>query len=168
MTELYVDMDGTVAEWKNSAFEELLEPGYFLNLAPYHNVVDAVKLLANDKRIKVFILSAVLQENKSALSEKTHWLDRWLPEVSHENRIFCPCGISKAEAIKVASSNKVLLDDYSRNLHDWSAHGGTGIKLLNGINGTQGTWRGAKTSRYLPGVELRDNILAIIEKANQN
>ena len=35
-----------------------------------------------------------------------------------------------------------MFDDYSQNLHEWQAAGGTGIKCYNGINGNNGTWKG--------------------------
>lgn len=35
-TRLFIDMDGTLAVWKQAAcFEDLLQPGYFRDLPPY-------------------------------------------------------------------------------------------------------------------------------------
>ena len=47
---LFVDMDGTLAVWKQAAcFEDLLQPGYFRDLPPYQTVLDAAKILCNTK-----------------------------------------------------------------------------------------------------------------------
>ena len=40
----------------------------------------------------------------------------------------------------------VLVDDYTKNLKEWPVFGdakfGRAVKLLNGINGNNGTWTG--------------------------
>ncbi len=61
---LFVDMDGTLAQFKTlDTLEPLFEKGYFENLAPQQNVIDAVKeIIQNHKDIEVYILSAYLQE----------------------------------------------------------------------------------------------------------
>lgn len=62
---LFVDMDGTLAVWKQAAcFEDLLQPGYFRDLPPYQTVLDAVKILCNTKpELDVYALSAYMPEN---------------------------------------------------------------------------------------------------------
>lgn len=39
------------------------------------------------------------------------------------------------------SADDILIDDYSSNLVSWVASGGKGIKLLNEVNGHNGTYR---------------------------
>lgn len=75
-THLFVDMDGTLAVWKQAAcFEDLLQPGYFRDLPPYQTVLDAVKILCNTKpELDVYALSAFMPENPYAVSEKNAWL----------------------------------------------------------------------------------------------
>lgn len=62
----------------------------------------------------------------------------------------------------------ILLDDYSRNLHEWAACNAHGIKVYNGINGTHGTWDGEYISssmspdaivRYICQSIVRRNML---------
>lgn len=161
--KLFVDLDGTVAEWKVSAKEEdLFQKGYFARLDSYENVVMALERYARENP-EVYILSAYLTESRYALLEKQEWVNRHLPFVPASHRLFVPFGCSKAgyvaSCFDVEELDKsfVLLDDYSKNLHAWEKHGGHGIKLLNGINGTGGTWTGASVSRFdEPGKIAKD------------
>ncbi len=139
---LYVDMDGTLAEFKIVSYEEqLFEKGYFANLLPHKNVVDAVRDLSlHSENIEVFILSAYLTDSKYALKEKNEWLDRYLPEIDKDHRVFVPCGSDKKEAINNLTDNDYLFDDYTQNLLSWVPPG-KAIKLINNINNTKGTWK---------------------------
>lgn len=48
---LFVDMDGTLATWKQSScFEDLLQENYFRDLPPYQEVVDAIQLSVREVR----------------------------------------------------------------------------------------------------------------------
>lgn len=165
---LFVDMDGTLAVFqKLDTLEALYEQGYFLSLPPIDNVLNAVKnIIANNPEIDVHILSAVLSDSKFALEEKNEWLDRHLPELPKENRIFTVCGEDKKEAIiGGVTENDYLLDDYTKNLTLWSPPG-QGIKLLNGINHTKGTWRGDKLSYDVPSDLLARQISSIVLEQN--
>lgn len=164
LSRLFVDMDGTLATFRKvSAPEELYEPGYFANLPPQKNVVNAVKLLiCTAPTIEVFILSSVLFDSRYAMEEKNAWLDRYLPELDEGHRVFLPCGESKASYVpgKMRESD-CLLDDYTKNLGDWNRAGGRGIKLLNGINHTRGSWSGERIDFNRPTAELANALLEI-------
>lgn len=138
---LFVDMDGTLAVFKPvDEMETLYEEGYFLNLTPQENVVEAIREIAlYYPDIEVNILSAYLTDSKYALQEKNEWLDKHLPEIDQDHRVFVPCGTDKKEGIKGIRSNDFLLDDYTKNLNEWQPPA-RGIKLLNGINHTRGSW----------------------------
>ncbi len=169
---IFVDMDGTMAAWGHiDTSEDLLQKGYYRNLPPYENVVNAVKFLLN-YGIPVYSLSAYLTESRYALSEKKEWLDEFVSEIPVEHRLFCPCGVEKSDYIKQATGqlgiDDFLLDDYSLNLHSWEEAGGTGIKLMNGINGTKGSWDGQKVVRFLSGQDLADVIMKIIMRTIKN
>lgn len=145
---LFVDMDGTLAEFKPvDTLEKLYEKGYFANLKPQMAVVGAVRFIMQEcPDIEVHILSAVLSDSKYALQEKNAWLDQYLPEMDAEHRLFLPCGTDKKEVISGGvTQNDFLLDDYTVNLNSWESPA-KGIKLLNGINHTNGTWQKAMVS----------------------
>lgn len=158
---LFVDMDGTLAVFRKiTKIEELYEEGYFENLSPLPGVVRAVKDIIAQGQVKVYILSSVLSDSKYALDEKNRWLDRYLPEIPSEDRFFPACGDSKIEFFNGhIGKDHYLLDDYSKNLHDWDPPG-HGIKLSNGINGRFGTWKSHCVSHECP--DLANEILSIM------
>lgn len=156
---LFVDMDGTVAKFNPLVkIEALYEEGYFKNLEPMTNMVEAIKNVAEtSKEIEVFILSACL-DSKYAMPEKNDWLDKHLPIIDTQHRIFCEYGKEKSAYIPEPKETDVLLDDYTKNLKEWN---GIGIKILNGINDTNKSWCGQRISSF-----LEPNILAYTIKNN--
>ena len=142
---LFVDMDGTLAEFKTvDTLETLYEKDYFINLKPNENVLGAIKQLIADNDFDVYILSAYLTDSRYALEEKNAWLDKYLPELPQEKRLFVPCGTDKSVAVPgLIRPDDYLLDDYTKNLSEWEPPA-MGIKLINGINHTNGTWQGDK------------------------
>lgn len=142
---LFVDMDGTLAEFKTvDTLETLYEKDYFINLKPNENVLGAIKQLIADNDFDVYILSAYLTDSRYALEEKNAWLDKYLPELPQEKRLFVPCGTDKSVAVPgLIRPDDYLLDDYTKNLSEWEPPARV-IKLINGINHTNGTWQGDK------------------------
>lgn len=141
-TRLFVDMDGVLAVFKpTNTLEVLYEEGYFKNLEPMPDMIQAVKeIIRGEPEIEVYILSAHLSDSPYALDEKNQWLDRYLPEIPPGRRIFPACGEDKKAHIPGGVRGAdCLLDDYTKNLSLWQPPG-KGIKLLNGINHTRGTW----------------------------
>lgn len=161
---LFVDMDGTLAEFKVvDTLEKLYEPHYFERLKPNESVVAAVNdIVNNHPEIDVYILSAVLSDSKYALYEKKNWIKEHLPDISEDRYIFLPCGSDKKDFIPDGvRSDDFLLDDYSINLNLWEPPA-RGIKLLNGINGNNGTWSKDSVSYLNNGETLSDKICSII------
>lgn len=143
---IFVDMDGTIARWNNNVmYNQLFEKGYYSNLKP-ENFLDVIRELVQNTP-NVYILTCYLIKSKYALDEKNEWLDKWLPELSLDHRIFVPDGESKAkfftQRYRPIRKEDILIDDYTKNLIEWELFGGTGVKYLNGINHTKGTWQGA-------------------------
>ena len=160
---LFVDMDGTLAEFHPvDTMETLYEQGYFAQLAPHENVVNGIKtFMKENPETEVFILSSVLTDSPYAQAEKNAWLDRYLPEIGMDNRIFVPCGSAKNEFVPGGvRENDALLDDYSKNLHEWS---GKTLKLMNGINGTKGSFQGEKISAEMPVAEFAERLASFCE-----
>lgn len=166
---LFVDMDGTLAVFTPlDTLEKLYEKGYFLNQAPHQNVVEAVRdIIVNHPEIEVNILSAYLTDSPYALVEKNEWLDRYLPEIDQAHRVFVPCGSDKKEGIKGGvRETDFLLDDYTKNLVDWEPPG-RGIKLLNAINHTKGTWEHDRIRFDREPESLADGVVAVMRGERQ-
>ena len=163
---LFVDMDGTIAVWRTAVtIEELFEKDYFRRLGCYDNVINAIKLLHDDYNVQLCVLSAYLEDSEYAVKEKNEWLDTHAPFI--DKRLFCPTHRSKFEVVKEVygafDKRSVILDDYSKNLHEWTGAGGTGIKLLNGVNGTNGTWTGPSVNRFYSPNSIARSILEVLE-----
>ncbi len=147
---LFVDMDGTLAEFRNlDTLEKLYEKGYFQNLKPITPMVEVIRNLYNNHpEMEIYVLSSVLSDSPYALDEKNKWLDSHLPEIDSRHRIFSPCGRKKREYVPGGKTGyDFLIDDYTKNLFEWE-NLWTGIKVLNGINGNHGTWLGNRVSIY--------------------
>lgn len=160
---LYVDIDGVLAKWQpEKTFAEVCEKGYFRSLPPQIEVVKAIDQIIRKGDVEVFALSAILEQCACSAYEKSDWLHEYLPTLISSNHIFVPCGTSKAACVfsGQVASDCFLLDDYTPNLTDWEDRGGSGIKLLNGINHTNGSWQGSVVS----GLACADDIVDTIEK----
>lgn len=164
---LFVDMDGTLAKFiPQDTLEPLFEKGYFESLEPMPNVVDTVNFLnTRDAGIDVYILSACL-DSGFAEKEKNEWLDKYMPSIKSDQRIFTEYGTDKSTAVPGGvGTMDFLLDDYSNNLKDWVLMGGQGIKALNGINGRNGTWDGPKIDCGKNSLALRYELVSKINSA---
>jgi 5'(3')-deoxyribonucleotidase len=172
---LFVDMDGVLARFTPvDEIERLYEKGYFRSLEPQLNVIGAVRDIAAAGGTEVYILSGVLRDSDYAWDEKIDWLKEYLPELQDGKTIFTPCGIPKtdqsqwflarggiADTARFPITEKdILLDDYTANLTDWEAAGGTGIKLVNDINHKKGIWKGFAINYMSPPAALTEYIRA--------
>ena len=154
---IFIDMDGVLAEWNNEAsLEEIHRKGYFRNRPPVASMVDAVRrlILQNEN---IYILSACLT-NDYALPEKVEWLAEHLRELPKDRQIFVPYGESKTDYIIDKLSTDILIDDYSENLKSWH---GVGIKVLNGLNWTKGTWQGMVVDHRSSAEAIAQTIIGI-------
>ena len=140
---LFIDMDGTLVTWQKAATEEeLYSEGYFYNLPSQENVLQALQQLLKvySPCLDVFILSCYLPDSAYALSEKRRWCLEHIPEIPERNHLFVPFVMKKEDFVPgKVHTDDVLLDDYTRNLLEWT---GRGVKCLNGINHTRRTWKG--------------------------
>ncbi len=170
---IFIDMDGVLAVFKETdKIETLYEKKFFLNLKPQKNVVEMVGNLQDNPEYEIFILSAYLTDSKYAKTEKIQWLNQYLPDIDTEHILFCPCGEDKNKYVPNGiCQSDILLDDYTPNLMDWKNAGGIAIKIMNGINGTKGTWQGAKLNivgKYDHAeIILIDNLYKLINALNE-
>ena len=145
----FFDMDGTLNEYgyvKN--IEDLYKEGYFLTRPPHEKIVADVNRMI-DEGYNVYLLSCRLTESQYAEKEKYAWAKKYLPRLHPAKIILLPNGENKAEYLKMArgiivDKDCILIDDYTKNLSEWDAAGGTGVKYLNGTNGNGGVWKGIR------------------------
>lgn len=160
---LFVDLDGTLYQFVPTPFEDLLKGHYFANLDPQQNVIDAVRKICQTRSdIEVCTLGSYISDTPDPLWDKNERLNTDLPEIEWERRVFLPLSYTKAYAFDKLTKNDYLLDDYTKNLKEWEAQGGTGIKLLTDINHTRETWDGSTVRFDVSGDELMKDILSII------
>lgn len=150
MKRLFIDLDGTVAKFNvRNALERFdKEKGFFAKLGAYVNI-EVINELA--KSNQVFVISA--SPNAQADSDKLLWLSQYLPNIKSENITLCRLGENKAKIIEdkykiTIDDNCYLLDDYSKNLFEWCACGGRGIKRLTSVaDNSTGKWQGLQIRR---------------------
>lgn len=139
---VFVDMDGVLAVYDQNVTKLMYDKGFFLNRPVIKPMIEVVRRLVK-KDYNVFILTSVI-DSPHCSPEKALWLDKNLPEVKKENRIYVPYGTVKSEFAQENADTKdsvnVLIDDYTENLDKWTLEGALPIKVLNGINSTNGTW----------------------------
>lgn len=134
---LLVDMDGTLAKFHDEAsyMERMFEKGFFRNLKPFDNMIDAIFMLSETHpEIELFIVSAAIN-SEYCQAEKNDWLNMWLPEIDYRHRIYTEMGKSKAEYFPDGITKEdYLLDDYNQGLRAFLKDGGSTIKCRNNIN----------------------------------
>lgn len=156
MKRLFIDLDGTVAKFNvRNALERFdKEKGFFAKLGAYVNI-EVINELA--KSNQVFVISA--SPNAQADSDKLLWLSQYLPNIKRENITLCRLGENKAKIIEnkyqmTIDNNCYLLDDFSKNLFEWCACGGRGIKRLTSLaDNSRGLWKGWAIKNL---IELQD------------
>lgn len=165
---LFVDLDGTCAVWQPVAEEQLFEKGYYRNLPEYKNVVAAVNhIVETHPEIEVFVLSKYLTNSDYALAEKDEWVSEHLPGIDDAHRIFVPYEMDKRDMIPdQLQETDYLLDDYTKNFDNWQPPA-RGIKLLNGINHTKGTWQDNRISLLRQPEDFAESLVRIIEKGEE-
>lgn len=177
---LFVDMDGCLTEWRNIVLKInnieqkdaivrklnkiLLSPGYFRSLSPHQNVVDAINKL--NEEYEVYILSCAIKKDSepNPKTEKKEWLGEFTPKIDDAHIIFVPDGEDKTKYIPGGvQSNDVTLDDYSPKLRDFEKAGGIGVKLLNDVNESKGSWRGSCISKDSSPEEIVRDLKSLLD-----
>lgn len=168
MKKLFIDMDGTIAEWKPGTLEEVSRPRYSSSLPVNGNAIEALRLIHNEAAkhsFDIYILSAVLP-GTSAIQYKNEWIEKFCSYISMEHRLFVPYGANKAQyvmdALHCTMDECYLLDDYSINLNQWKEAGGHPIKMFNRINGKSMSYVGDYTCSWLDPEQMKTDMLRIM------
>lgn len=155
---VFVDMDGVLCECRPEAGpEDRIKQGFFSSLEPRSGTLGAVRELIRSGEYSVYVLSALMTGNRrQSEEEKNGWLDRFLPELGPERRIYAESGLGKAEAAGGVTGNDILLDDHTPNLEAWVTAGGKAVKVLNGMNGRGGTFTKGPRAKIDSSAELAE------------
>lgn len=149
---LYFDMDGVLAKYDYGLYIPKREgqvPPFmqlgshvFVDIEPEANVVQAFERLYERYKgskkigIKVFTCIPVGLLQAEHTIDKFRWC-RFHISLFDSNDFFCtsvPKHDAVSESLWTLTKDDILIDDYNKNLDNWTAHGGTAIKCLNGIN----------------------------------
>ena len=85
--DMYIDMDGTIAEYHLYNREEIsrkMEEEYLKN-EPLKNVIDVLEEISKINNIEMYILS--LSKTKKITEKKKIWLKKYVPFIKEENWI---------------------------------------------------------------------------------
>ena len=136
-------MDDTIVDFGsnrlgNNVVETASKEGFFENLEPLP-LLHEVNKLASICPENIFILSACLPGSEHCKDEKIKWLKKYLPAACKENVVFTISGMNKTDFVEkktgmCITKYDILIDDYSKNIEEWEAAGGTAIKFRNSFN----------------------------------
>jgi len=136
---LFVDMDGTLSQFNKvyMYLEALFEKGFFLDQPPELNLIEALRfIIANHPEVEVFVTPAVV-DSEYCKAEKNAWLDKYLPELDNDHRIFYDVNHDLNDYIPSGLTDRdYVLDDYNRNLNTVLEHESNAIKAVNDLNDT--------------------------------
>lgn len=184
---IFLDMDGSLFHWNNiklsnysedankDGYERILDilysDSYYKNLAPYENMVAAINMLLDEDVLDIYTCSCVLKDREhpdqidpNCKADKNASLDAAFGDrIPEDHRIFVLDGTDKRLMIPggVRPTDALLDDNTARNLMPWNEKG-IGIKVLNGVNSTKGTWRGPSISVTDPPEKIAKDIKAVV------
>lgn len=158
----YVDMDGCIVKWNpDASLEDTFKPGYFANREPDLKLILTIKRLIAAGQ-EVVVLTAVYEDDHSR-QDKLIWLKKY--GLENVKVIFVPYGKRKIDYIDTTNCICILIDDFSKNLFEWVSNDFCyGIKYMNGINGTKGTWDSFMVSNKMNQDAMYITIQAIINE----
>lgn len=177
MKNIFIDMDGVLAEYKKDCTEETLrQKDYFLNLKPEENMLQALSLLIDNCEslgVNIFVLTKVYPTLfKYSISEKEQWRDKYMPYLFDSEFIMVNGETQeKSDAICELldielNEDCVLIDDYNHNLADWRKKGGTAVKYVNEINDKNKSFVGNRITYSMTPLDIYQTLLNIVGTVN--
>ena len=145
----YIDMDGVLVKYDRDAYvgeqPRWLKKNehYFRDLEPDRKMLEFTDKLHQRCRYnqdELYILTS-LPMNSVMFNEHFHdkivHLNKWVPYIDIDHILIAVT--SKNDAVEYIKDHEltrddILIDDYNKNLTEWSQKGGTSIKYCNGIN----------------------------------
>ena len=114
--DMYIDMDGTIAEYHLYNPEEIsrkMEEEYLKN-EPLKNVIDVLEEISKINNIEMYILS--LSKTKKITEKKKIWLKKYVPFIKEENWIILTKEIGEIKGKNIELRQKdydksIMLDD---------------------------------------------------------
>lgn len=151
---VYIDMDGVLVQYERAAYTgpdpQYCRPGfhYFRHLKPDYKMIATIEKLQKNPKVEVKILTSVSNIGSLFLEQtedKILWLNKHCPFIDTDTQFIASasskraiaealCTTSKVPVFQNFGINHILIDDYNKNLEDWTSAGGTGIKYINGLN----------------------------------
>lgn len=118
---IFIDMDGVVADYRFGEGKNIENnvPGTYLNKRPINTTIDILKEVDSRLDFDMYILSSC--RHKEQAIEKNQWLNKYMPFIEQQNRIFVISNtfedrkILKINKIKEIINNKydktIMIDD---------------------------------------------------------
>lgn len=166
-------MDGVLVEYRRDLNPEnadrlLAEKGYFSNLRPEWNMIEAIKTLKVFFPKNVYILTSVYGKSYPySKEEKIEYVKKVFPELL-DNLIIVDIEKGESKPKKMAeilghpiNENCFLVDDYGLNLKTWKSQGGTPVKYLNLVNNSHGTIYDHTLDCFMDGEKIVNQLLEI-------
>jgi hypothetical protein len=104
-------------------------PKFWANLEP---MSDAMMLWRYIKPHQPYILSTPSKRMATCKPEKLEWIRKHLGNVEHVYLV--PREEKQKFAVTSDGTPNLLIDDYEKNIKEWVAKGGIGIRHINSIN----------------------------------
>lgn len=104
-------------------------PRFWANLEP---MSDGMTLWKFIRQYDPYILSTPSRRMPSSIPEKREWVRKHLGRVSKV--LLVPRDEKQNYALNQDGTQNVLIDDHIKNIQEWEAKGGIGVKHINSLN----------------------------------
>lgn len=163
LNTVYFDVDGTLGKWYADArgyecLEQIIDPAnhYFRDIEPHPFMIDLAKRIQEHGQRFGYDVCVLTATDERCQEDRLIWLHENMPFIDNEHIIMCPVGANKADYVPDAYKS-VLVDDYNKNLDEWSINGGVAIKAINTVNSHQNEYAEIDMTTPEKDLEMIDN-----------